>query len=68
VEDQEYDKMKFNLNKISFDPGVYHLIPNLAIIYDHNDRSVTFDVALAKWKAAGSVSLGKKSASKKGKK
>lgn len=62
--------MKFELTKAQFDTGIYHTIPTLAIIYDHNTRGVGVDVAFLKWCAAVHVSYPRKvkSASKKGKK
>lgn len=52
--------MKLSLDKASFDTGVYHTIPSLALIYNHNTRGVSIDVAFLKWNALASVEFPRK--------
>jgi len=52
--------MKYSLTSSKFDSGVYHLIPSLALIYNHNTRGVDIDVAFLKWNALCGVEFPRK--------
>ena len=52
--------MKYSLTSSKFDTGVYHTIPSLALIYNHNTRGVDIDVAFLKWNALASVEFPRK--------
>lgn len=52
--------MKYSLTSSKFDTGVYHLIPSLAFIYNHNTRGVDIDVAFLKWNALFGVEFPRK--------